>query len=76
MHLCVQPVDFGWQAADIDSLDCDKGADGHKTYHRIHAVAVTRKGALEELHSLYMQCDPPRNLQALTWIEERLKEES
>jgi hypothetical protein len=53
MRLCVQPNDFGWQAADEDSLDCDQDYDGHKTYRGQFAHGDTRKQALEGLLEIY-----------------------
>jgi len=84
MHLCVQPTEFGWQAADEDSLDCDQDYDGHKTYSGQFAHGDTRKQALEALREVYVDIlaeGPTKAVSfkdaqaAVLWIDNRLAEE-
>lgn len=80
MHLCVQPAEFGWQAADEDSLDGEIHADGSRSYSGQYAHGDTRDEALRALREIYEErLEFPDDLeerleaaQAIAWIDERL----
>jgi len=82
MHLCVQPVDFGWQAADMDSLDGEIDADGSHHYSGQYAHGDTRREALEGLRDIYEEdldsgneIRRTRAKEAIAWIDDRLMDD-